>query len=472
MRSDAPERKPRGRGHLPELTTVASRSAAIMDLSKDMYAASSRQSIDSVWNTVKAMVALWDLPVLPLTRESLVALGSTLKAGEYRTADKYLRLYRKKSEESGAIFTPDLERLLKDTIRSCQRGLGGPTKALALPLLRLGELPQDELPWVLGGPLHPRRAMIAGAWFLCREVELSTTRASLVEVSSTKGALSVSWTLPVSKSDSEALGVARSHGCGCSSSPSAGCPYHAIAAQLDFLRVKFPEQWSNGKPSRDLPLFPSAVGEVVSKDSMTATILEAARLLGCPLSSPGDSARVSGHSLRVTGAQGLSMAGVDTWAIQLLGRWGSSSVLGYIREAPLARSSSWAAWVTASPDLDQVLRAPQVRVRPSASAPPPISPPDVAQALAVELASADTDLRGQPIKYVLSAKKFYHRLPPHGDFGPVGSWATACGWKFAGSNAQLIDVIPAATLHLRICAKCLPQLWEAAKQRFVSGGSS
>ena len=85
---------------------------------------------------------------------------------------------------------------------------------------------------------------------------------------------------------------------------AAGCPYHAIAAQLEYLRVQFPEHWTNGKPSRDLPLFPSASGAVVNKDAMTATILETARLLGCPLSSPDESARISGRSLRVTGAQG------------------------------------------------------------------------------------------------------------------------------------------------------------------------
>ena len=40
--------------------------------------------------------------------------------------------------------------------------------------------------------------------------------------------------------------------------------------------------------------------------------------------------------------QGLSIAGLDVWAIQLLGRWGSQAVLGYIREAPLASAPRWA----------------------------------------------------------------------------------------------------------------------------------
>ena len=43
-----------------------------------------------------------------------------------------------------------------------------------------------------------------------------------------------------------------------------------------------------------------------------------------------------GHSMRIGGAQGLSRAGIETFVIALLARWGSSAVYGYIREAPLA----------------------------------------------------------------------------------------------------------------------------------------
>ena len=84
-----------------------------------------------------------------------------------------------------------------------------------------------------------------------------------------------------------------------------------------------------------LPLFPTADGHVVEKERMEATIIEAARRLGLPASSRDGATKISGHSLRVSGAQGLARLGVDTWAIQLLGRWGSSAVLGYIREVPL-----------------------------------------------------------------------------------------------------------------------------------------
>ena len=61
---------------------------------------------------------------------------------------------------------------------------------------------------------------------------------------------------------------------------------------------------------------------------MTATIRAAALHLGSDLVSPDGTERVSGHSLRVTGAQGLARLGLDAWSIQLLGRWGSAAVFG------------------------------------------------------------------------------------------------------------------------------------------------
>ena len=58
---------------------------------------------------------------------------------------------------------------------------------------------------------------------------------------------------------------------------------------------------------------------------MTSAIVQAATFLGVELAAPDLSERVSGHSLRATGAQGLAAAGVDTWAIELLGRRGGEA---------------------------------------------------------------------------------------------------------------------------------------------------
>ena len=51
----------------------------------------------------------------------------------------------------------------------------------------------------------------------------------------------------------------------------------------------------------------------------------------------------TGHTLRVSGAVHLAKAGIDTWRIQLHGRWGSSTVLRYVKLSPLASSLSMEA---------------------------------------------------------------------------------------------------------------------------------
>ena len=69
---------------------------------------------------------------------------------------------------------------------------------------------------------------------------------------------------------------------------------------------------------------------------MAATIRWAATKLNIPCEAPDNSECVSGRSLRVAGAQGLSAAGWDIWTIQLLCRfWVSDTVLQYMREDPL-----------------------------------------------------------------------------------------------------------------------------------------
>ena len=70
------------------------------------------------------------------------------------------------------------------------------------------------------------------------------------------------------------------------------------------------------------------------KNAVVRTIQEAAKGLGLPALDPDGSEQLGGHAMRIGGAQSLSEAGFDTWAIALLARLGSSAVLGYVRNAP------------------------------------------------------------------------------------------------------------------------------------------
>ena len=112
---------------------------------------------------------------------------------------------------------------------------------------------------------------------------------------------------------------------------------------LRILRRAYPLQVRGSSFAEDFPLFPNSEGEVCTKDAMAATFKAAARHLDLPESSPDGLETMSGHTLRVTGAQGLSRLGLDLWAIQLFGRWGSEAVNGYVRLVPLEQAARVAA---------------------------------------------------------------------------------------------------------------------------------
>ena len=168
----------------------------------------------------------------PTVQGGCACAGRRTQGRRVQSAETYLALWKVTEERRGFPLTVDIHRLLKDVIRSCKRGRGAPMKALALPLESLGKLPEGNDPWVRGGPVGPKTAIVLGSWFLARESELSTTRASFVTFGNDVrlGGETVTWHLPASKSDPEAKGVARTHGCCCGAQDWA-CPAHSPASR-------------------------------------------------------------------------------------------------------------------------------------------------------------------------------------------------------------------------------------------------
>ena len=184
-------------------------------------------------------------------------------------------------------------------------------------------------------------------------MELATARAALVSFRKGPLGLEATWSLPASKANPAALGTLRTHGCCCRRGTlTKACPAHVLWAQRADIRIWFPERHSaEGVPRLGLPLFPTSSCEPCSILGVMATIEAAAVQVGLPRRSPEGLTLWTWHLLRVGGAQSLAIAGLDTWTIQLVGRWGTEAVLGYVRLAPLAMSHTWAARASAGPAL-------------------------------------------------------------------------------------------------------------------------
>ena len=482
LRRDAPSRREGGgRAALPHWGSQEEQEAALHILEADVYAASSRDTHIARLRTVVEALSRWGITAFPPTPASWRALAASLKQGGYRSAAAYLSAYRTEAERRGHHVDQLALRSIKDYTRSCERGQGAPARARPLPFHRLHLLPPGRQPWCVGGPLAPRNAIVAGAWFLTREVELSTSRARLVEL--VKGSngeeTSIKWHLPASKSDQLAVGVARVHRCQCKGQASPSCPVHAIWDQLLVLQQLFPSRWQAGIADEDLPLFPTAEGQVCSKMAMSDTIRHAATQLGVTLASPDGSERVTGHSLRATGAQGLTMLGWDLWAVQLLGRWGSDVVKAYVREAPLDYHGPRSGSFTPSMDLDALVALVSARVKPT-SAVAPDAGEVVAAAVAeagpqarlasdelVDLVGRHESVTGQIVLNTRSG--VHHRALLRQSSELVPDWASVCGWRFGSSSTAVFlpSDVQLPSTHYALCSNCFPQECAAARERLM-----
>ena len=244
LRVLAPGRRERRRAASPDLDNEQKRQEALRALDLDKKASSTHVSDTSRIAIMEGWLRQWGLNMFPPSVASFKAIVATLKAGFYKSAPVYLQVYRTTAERRGYDISPLIVRDLKDYKRSCLRGLGGPVRPRPLLLESLGSLPAQRGAWVEGGPINPRAAVLAGSWWLCREVELASTRARLLELLVPPGGKpSARWHLPASKSDTEAVGMARTLHCCCEVVGLSSCPAHCLWDHLCFLERTFPAKF-------------------------------------------------------------------------------------------------------------------------------------------------------------------------------------------------------------------------------------
>jgi hypothetical protein len=493
-RTDFPTVKSTTRGSIAaalEAATTPSRRAALTEFEEAKFANSSKNARDALWRTWIKISAAWNLEPLPLTSDLVNKIGASLKRGGYRSAGNYFSRAREEHLKLTGLPVPEsVNQAIRYAIRAVERGAlaDRPKEAFELEAFAVS-CTQPVMPAIAetgtGGPRtctpgsarstqesdYPsssefaRTFTVVGCWWMTREIEIAAAKKCDVEIRHSDR--TVRWRLPSSKADQEGRGVVRSHGCACNRIPSPSfsahnydvsriCPYHLMKAHL--LAIEKADPMS--------PLFPSQSLQFLTKDESVQLIRGAVTEIFGPSIELERIERLGGHSLRVSGAQAMARSGIDVVVIQLMGRWGSSTVLRYIQEAPLERShliaASFARSCTHS-NLDTseeplvLARTPcgEAEDKPAtdnilAITDDPTTPPCH---LAATCTEAETVLFAPSDDLVQNVRTNVTHRSCGPLIGDSNTWSLRCGWKFTRSQPGYA-ILPRGSKVANRCPRC------------------
>lgn len=422
----------------------------------DFYAALSRKPRDAMLQTWARFHRRWyaNDDIVPLTVESMEKVSCLFKLGAYKSYKNYLSRIKELHQESGYVWSHALQSSARRCTRSVLRGLGGPVRSEAFDLDRVvAFLKHSNIDIAEDGPESPLHAVVVGTYFLLRELELSAI--DMEDVTFTNDTVTLN--LPVSKVDWQAKGCRRTWSCICNLGHH--CPVHLLK-EYDH------EQRTNGRTSG--PWLLSRSGGRCTKAGMVDMIRTVVQSSGGGAKDAEGHWVISGHTFRITGARTLATWGLDPITIQLLGRWGSSAVLGYLAESPLLSFSErltgksdgkmiHAEHVMAS-DMDgrNITEAAQEREslrREIAELKKQVGDLTMSLDGVVQVVQSR---QTREVWWVLNdTSKVLHSAVVDLSTTPR-SWKTACGWKFTGQPliTTFREKPPGRTG--RSCPKCLP----------------
>ena len=446
----------------------ASRNACKQELEQSAFAANAvdpRESRKETWHAI-ATEAGFEHP-FDLTPDLIATVVGILKRAGYRSAEQYLEVawqeFLEDSEPSSALW-----QAKKRAIRAAKRGRGPAKQAQALPLQGLSSLTRPE-PVMASAPCHPGRATLCASWWLTREIEAASAKIKHVSISPER---LVSWTLPNSKTDLQALGSTRSHACSCRDAQDPICPACNLIAQVEWVKSSFPELEGNA------PLFPTREGGVPSKQGFADSFQWCASSLSLPTQGPTGVRLFTGHSARASGAQHLAKLNVELWRIQLFGRWGSEAFLRYVREAPIANlshlaqeTSLQASLAKARAELAAIVTSIQ-GLRDSSAELPPNAIVQATEVLPLTLSDLTDGEAAQEIVplplppapashvYVTNEdSSCTHIARVHGALVHPSQWRTHCGWRFGRTTARTSICESKPDIVVR-CDKCWASTFE------------
>ena len=233
VRKDLPTVDGARRGNLQTAISAVSdahlRQSMIDEYLKDKHANSAHTSLASMETTWRRLHHAWfgkESVVFPTSVTAIRAIAASMKFANYRSFDNYASRAKRAHIEAGGVWTQDLELEVKDASRSVNRGIGPPKQSAPLPMDKLIRVGSDIAVHCDHGPIDPVRAITIMCHFVVREIEAAFALAKHWKFD--HEAKTITWHLPVSKTDPTAVGCFRSWGCICvpPKTSSLDCPWH------------------------------------------------------------------------------------------------------------------------------------------------------------------------------------------------------------------------------------------------------
>eukprot|EP00438_Fugacium_kawagutii_P014285 Skav215770 [mRNA] locus=scaffold106:569116:574315:+ [translate_table: standard] len=253
---------------------------AMAEFNMDKHASSNQSTHASraKWWATRAETR--GLKPYPLEPHHIDVAGALLKAGAYRSSAQYFAAMKREHITQGYSWSDNLTLAVKDAIRSCTRGQGPDKQSPPIDLRKLINVP--DVPALEQGPARPRSVVVLFAFFACREAEAGVRLVKHIK---------------------DLLKTAEDQGHG-PDDPLLVCP--------------------DGKPP--------------NKAAMVKAFRQVALAAGY---DEEYTKQITGHALRPSGAQHMARLGVEFYKIQLFCRWGSDTILRYLREVPMEDSDQW-----------------------------------------------------------------------------------------------------------------------------------
>ena len=466
------------------------RKRSLEDLERDVVANSTKPSQDSRVRSFLALCTAWEVPAFPLTPECVKAVGASLKAGAYRSPQLYFQAaINHQIRRYGLPVEPYIRAIIKDVNRSIKRGLGPARLKAGFNVYAVATLvdQDDTEPFSFQRLPHVADFILLGAWFMMRELEMSSARDSYLRLDGNE----VTMMIPLHKTSIQTSLTSRTLTCACSVQMSPLCPWHS--AERHLVRLS---QHPAKRAGAYFPLFPGDDGEVVSKYKTNVHLRAALSTAGITTTmqdANGFSHELyGGHSLRVSGAQFLSAAGIELSLIQLLGRWSSSAVERYTQQAALSIVPQLPQRVLSkTPDTSRAM-APKVALNPmSGLTTPACVAPTTPSGVAVKVPTGDNKIAQlqkqlaslqisvdalrasikapDEVLIVRPRRHVVHRGAADEQANTPQFWKTQCGWSYGVSNfCRVQSVVP----PFRHCAKCFHDLEAESSDHESEGGSS